>query len=244
VGEILNLSLLLRALESDGNANILSTPTLLTLDNEEAKIVIGQNVPFITGQYAVSAAAATPTPFQTIERKDVGLTLRIKPQVSEGGAIRLQIYQEVSSVSDATNASGLITRKRSVESTVLVDDGQIVAIGGLIEDSVKDGVEKVPGLGDIPLIGGLFRYNTRSHSKTNLMVFLRPAVLRSAQNAESIASDRYDYIMGEQLKVRPSPSVLPVYGTPALPPRPGATPPASDKSATDGGKPPVPARTQ
>ncbi|OGA28821.1 MAG: type II secretion system protein GspD [Betaproteobacteria bacterium RIFCSPLOWO2_02_FULL_68_150] len=244
VGEVLNLNLLLRALQSDSNANILSTPTLLTLDNEEAKIVIGQNVPFITGQYAVSAAATTPTPFQTIERKDVGLTLRIKPQVSEGGAIRMQIFQEVSTVTDATNASGLITNKRSVESTVLVDDGQIVAIGGLIQDNVIDGVEKVPGLGDIPLLGGLFRYNTRSHTKTNLMVFLRPVVLRSTQSAESITADRYDYIMGEQLKVRPAPTVLPDFQTPVLPPRQGATPPASDKSATDGGKPPVPARTQ
>jgi general secretion pathway protein D len=224
VGEILNLGVLLRALESDANANILSTPTLLTLDNEEAKIVIGQNVPFITGQYAVSAAATTPTPFQTIERKDVGLTLSIRPQISEGGAVRLQIYQEVSSVSDSTT-SGLITNKRSVESTVLVDDGQIVVIGGLIQDTMRDGVEKVPGLGDIPVLGALFRYNTRSRSKTNLMIFLRPVVLRSAQSAESITSDRYDYIMGEQQRMRPLPGVLPDLGAPALPPLEGARPP-------------------
>ncbi|OGA18579.1 MAG: type II secretion system protein GspD [Betaproteobacteria bacterium RIFCSPLOWO2_02_FULL_66_14] len=231
VGQIFNLGLLVRALEADSNANILSTPTLLTLDNEEAKIVIGQNVPFITGQYAVTAAAATPTPFQTIERKDVGLTLRIKPQISEGGAIRLQIFQEVSSVADSTNASGLITKKRSVESTVLVDDGQIVAIGGLIEDSVKDGQEKIPGLGDIPVIGALFKYNTRSRTKTNLMVFLRPVVLRSAQGAESIAADRYDYIMGEQLRAKPVPSALPEIGSPALPPRDAPKPQGADKSA-------------
>ena len=240
-GEILNLGLLVRALEADSNANILSTPTLLTLDNEEAKIVIGQNVPFITGQYAVSAAATTPTPFQTIERKDVGLTLRIKPQISEGGAIRLQIFQEVSNVTDATNVSGLITNKRSVESTVLVDDGQIVAIGGLIQDTFKDGLEKVPGLGDIPLIGGLFKYNTRSRSKTNLMVFLRPAVLRSAQSAESITLDRYDYILGEQLKAQPLPSVLPEFGSPALQPRQGAARPESDRPAADSGSSAAPA---
>ncbi|HEY8249285.1 MAG TPA: type II secretion system secretin GspD, partial [Burkholderiales bacterium] len=138
IGEILNLNLLIRALESDSNANILSTPTLLTLDNEEARIIIGQNVPFITGSYAVTGAATTPTPFQTVERKDVGLTLRVKPQISEGGTVRLQIYQEVSSVVDTIlpNPAGVTTNKRAVESTVLVDDGQIVVIGGLIQDGV------------------------------------------------------------------------------------------------------------
>ncbi len=228
--QILNLGLLVRALQADSNANILSTPTLLTLDNEEAKIVIGQNVPFITGQYAVSAAATTPTPFQTIERKDVGLTLKIKPQISEGGAVRLQISQEVSSV-DSTGPSGIITKKRSVDSTVLVDDGQIVVIGGLIEDSFKDGVEKIPGLGDLPLLGGLFRYNTRTRSKTNLMVFLKPTLLRSAERANSLSNDRYDYILGEQLKATPMPSPLPDFGTPSLAPRQSAPAAPADKPA-------------
>ena len=219
--QILNLGLLVRALETDNNANILSTPTLLTLDNEEARIVIGQNVPFITGQYAVSGAATTPTPFQTIERKDVGLTLRIRPQISEGGLVRLQIFQEVSSIADSSGVAGVITNKRSVESTVLVNDGQIIVIGGLIQDSVSDGVSKVPGLGDIPLIGGLFRYNTRSRTKTNLMVFLRPTVLRDAQSSESLTSSRYDYIRGEQVKAAPEPrAVLPNYPSPILPPSP------------------------
>lgn len=232
VGEILNIGALVRALQTDSNTNILSTPTLLTLDNEEAKIVIGQNVPFITGQYAVTAAATTPTPFQTIERKDVGLTLRIKPQISEGGAIRLQLFQEVSNVTDSTNASGIITNKRSVDSTVLVDDGQMVVIGGLIQDTVKDGVEKVPGLGDIPVIGALFRYNTRSRTKTNLMVFLRPTLLRSAQGADATTRNRYDYILGEQLKAKPAPSaLLPDFETPSLPPRQDGTPANVDKPA-------------
>ena len=217
-GPVLNLGLLVRALEANNNANILSTPTLLTLDNEEARIVIGQNVPFITGQYAVSGAATTPTPFQTIERRDVGLTLRIRPQISEGGTVRLQIYQEVSSVLDGTNAAGVITNKRSVESTVLVDDGQVVVIGGLIQDSLTDGVEKVPGLGDLPVVGGLFQYRTRNRTKTNLMIFLRPTVLRDAQRAESLSNDRYDYILGEQAKSAPPPSViLPDPQTPSLP---------------------------
>ncbi len=220
-GQILNLGLLVRALEQDNNANILSTPTLLTLDNEEARIVIGQNVPFITGQYALSGAATTPTPFQTIERRDVGLTLRIKPQISAGGTVRLQIYQEVSSIQDTSNAAGVITNKRAVESVVLVDDGQIVVIGGLMQDTVSDGVEKVPLLGDIPLIGGLFQYKTRSRTKTNLMVFLRPTVLRDSDNANPLTSERYDYIRGEQAKVKPAPSaVLPNLETPILPPRP------------------------
>jgi general secretion pathway protein D len=192
---------------------------LLTLDNEEARIVIGQNVPFITGSYAVSAAATTPTPFQTVERRDVGLTLRVKPQISEGGAVRLQIYQEVSSVQDATNLAGVITNKRAVESTVLVDDGHIVVIGGLIQDAIKDGVQKVPVLGDIPLLGALFQYKTRSRTKTNLMVFLRPTLVRDSQRADAFTGERYDYILGEQRKVKPEHSaVLPDIESPSLPP--------------------------
>jgi general secretion pathway protein D len=220
VGEILNLGLLVRALEANDNANILSTPTLLTLDNEEARIVIGQNVPFVTGQYALSGAATTPTPFQTVERRDVGLTLRVRPQISEGGTVRLQIYQEVSSVQDSSNPAGVITNKRAVESMVLVDDGQIVVIGGLIQDSVRDNVEKVPFLGDLPLLGALFTYNKRQRTKTNLMVFLRPTVLRDAQRAESLTSSRYDYILGEQYKAAsPHSPPLPDMEAPALPPR-------------------------
>jgi general secretion pathway protein D len=226
VGQVLNLNLLIRALETDSNANILSTPTLLTLDNEEARIVIGQNVPFITGQYALSGGATTPTPFQTIERRDVGLTLRVRPQISEGGTVRLQIYQEVSSVEDVFNPAGVVTNKRAVESMVLVDDGQIVVIGGLIQDSVKDGVEKVPLLGDIPLLGALFQYKTRSRSKTNLMVFLRPVVVRDAQGADVLTNARYDYILGEQGKAKPAPSVVfPEGDAPTLPPRQPWRPP-------------------
>ncbi len=224
--EILNLGLLVRALETDADANILSTPTLLTLDNEEAAIVIGQNVPFITGQYALSGAATTPTPFQTVERRDVGLTLRIKPQISEGGTVRLQIYQEVSSVQDSTNAAGVITNKRAVASTVLVDDEQIVVIGGLIQDTVTDGIQKVPLLGDIPLLGGLFRYKTRSHTKTNLMIFLRPTLVRDTRRADSFTGERYDYILGEQAKSKPAhDAVLPDMDAPTLPPRPLPLPP-------------------
>lgn len=221
VGEVLNLGLLIRALEQDSNVNILSTPTLLTLDNEEARIVIGQNVPFITGQYALTGSATTPTPFQTIERRDVGLTLRIKPQISQGDTVRLQIYEEVSSVdpTSVNNPAGLITKKRALQSTVLVNDGQIVVIGGLLEDSVSDGQQKVPILGDVPILGGLFRYKKREHSKTNLMLFLRPVVLRDASSADSVASERYKYIQGEERKSAPASSlVLPDMAPPTLPP--------------------------
>ncbi|MDO8464925.1 MAG: type II secretion system secretin GspD [Gallionella sp.] len=227
--QILNLGLLVRALETDANANILSTPTLLTMDNEEASIVIGQNVPFITGSYAVSAAATTPTPFQTIERRDVGLTLRIKPQISEGGTVRLQMNQEVSSVQDTTNAAGVITNKRAVSSTVLVDDGQIVVIGGLIQDTLSDGEQKVPVLGDIPLLGGMFRYKTRSHRKTNLMIFLRPTVVRDSQRANTFTGERYDYILGEQARAKPvQDSVLPYMSSPTLPPSTNKVKPVSE----------------
>lgn len=205
IGTITNLGLLARALETDANANILSTPNLLTLDNEEAKVVIGQNVPFITGQYAQTGTQTTPTPFQTIERRDVGLTLRVKPQITEGGTVRLAIFQEVSSLQDLTitNASGPITNKRSLETNVLVDDGQIVVLGGLLQDSLSNGQDKVPLLGDVPGLGNLFRYETRKRSKTNLMVFLRPTVIRDASTVRGLTNDRYDYVIGEQKKAAP-----------------------------------------
>ncbi|MEO7251564.1 MAG: type II secretion system protein GspD, partial [Arenimonas sp.] len=189
-------------------------------DNEEAAIIIGQNVPFITGQYALTGSATTPTPFQTIERHDVGLTLRIKPQISEGGTVRLQIYQEVSSINDKFNPAGVITNKRSVSSTVLVDDGQIVVIGGLIQDAASAGAQQVPLLGSIPLLGGLFRTKTRGHNKTNLMIFLRPTLVRDSRRADAFTGERYDYILGEQRKARPANNVmLPDTTSPILPPR-------------------------
>ncbi len=215
----LNLAALARALETDANANILSTPNLLTLDNEEAKIIVGQNVPFITGTQIGTGVGASP--FQTIERKDVGLTLRIKPQISEGGVVKLQVYQEVSSVQTQTvnNAAGVITNKRSLESTVLVDEGQIVVLGGLIQDSVTSGEERVPVLGSIPWIGALFRYETRRRSKTNLMVFIRPYILRTAASSQGLTQDRYEYLRGEQERGQLSPSViLPNMPAPLVPP--------------------------
>jgi general secretion pathway protein D len=225
--EVVGLTALARALESDANANILSTPNLLTLDNEEAKIIIGKNVPFITGSYAQSGAStsgSTINPFQTIERKDVGLSLKVKPQVTEGGTVKLQIAQEVSSIQDTTNQAGIITNKRSIETTVLVEDGQIIVLGGLIQDDVEDSADKVPGLGDIPLLGHLFKTERRTHTKTNLMVFLRPVVLRNAASAESLTGDRYDYIRNLQgAAALPSRLLLPNITSPQLPERKPAT---------------------
>ena len=220
VGEVLNLGALARALEANQKGNILATPNILTLDNEEAKFVVGQNVPFVTGSFTQSSNAST-NPFQTIERKDVGLTLKVTPQVAEGNTVKLKAFIEVSSVVPTTStvrSADLITNKRSVENTVLVDDGQIVVIGGLIQDDAKNNDSQVPLLGDIPFIGNLFKYQTRNRDKTNLMIFLRPYVLRDGKAANQITGDRYDFIRNEQGQaLKEGESVLPPSGGPQLP---------------------------
>ena len=187
------------AIEKLGDGNVLSTPNLLMLDNEEAKITVGQNIPILTGSYTPTSGSST-TPFQTVERKDIGIKLKIKPQISDSGSITLTVVQEVSSIDNSvnTNGAGIATRLRLIETKVLVDDGQTIVLGGLIEDRVALAVNKVPLLGDIPWVGGLFRYETRDHSKTNLMVFLRPAVLRDAKSSAALSTERYDYIRAEQ----------------------------------------------
>jgi general secretion pathway protein D len=221
IGTITNLNVLARALQRGAKANILSTPNLLTMDNEEAKIVIGQNVPFITGQYAQSGAAigaaVTPTPFQTIERRDIGLTLRLRPQIAEGGNIKLRVYQEVSTVQDTTNPAGIITTKRAIDSTVEVEDGLIVALGGLLEDKFDNATEQVPGLGSIPVLGYLFKYQTQRQVKTNLMVFLRPVILRDPRAVDALSVDRYQYLMNEQARTQPAEGALPNVQVPRLP---------------------------
>jgi len=227
VGPI-NLAFLARALETEAGANILATPNLVTLDNEEARIIIGQNVPFVTGSFSnTGGAGGAVNPFQTIERKDVGTTLRVRPQVAEGGTVRMQIFQEVSSVQDASLAAGLITNKRAIESNVLVDDGQMVVLGGLIEERLEGNISMVPGLGRLPVVGNLFRYDNRKRVKTNLMVFLRPIVLRNPDASYGVTADRYDYIRLMQGDSRVTPSELlperqmrPSVITP-MPPRPG-----------------------
>ena len=226
-GGVPNLGVLARFLETNAKANILSTPNILTLDNEEAAIIVGSNVPFITGQYAQTGSSLTASPFQTYDRKDVGLTLRIRPQISEGGIVRMQLFQEQSAIQEKTlsNPAGPITTKRSIESTVVVDDGGIVVIGGLIQDSWAMGEDKVPVLGDIPVLGAMFRYETRKRTRNNLMVFLRPRVIRDAKAYQGITADRYDYVIGEQQKN--SQGTMPMPGeppAPTLPPREPSSP--------------------
>jgi general secretion pathway protein D len=201
IGEVLNLAFLARALETTADANILSTPTIQTLDNEEARFLVGQNIPLITGSYAAAGAGggvAGVNPFQTFERRDIGLQLRVKPQISEGGVVRLAIYQELSSIQNTLTAAqgGIITNKRSFESTVLVEDGNIVVLGGLIEDRTDNSRSSLPILGSIPGIGYLFSYENRGRKKTNLLVFLRPYVVRDESTSSALALDRYSYIRG------------------------------------------------
>ena len=215
------LGFLARFLQTTGDGNVLSTPNLLTLDNEEAKIVIGQNVPFVTGQYTNNNTnSGAVNPFQTIERKDVGLTLRVKPQISENGTVKLQIYQEVSRLDPASinSSTGLITNKRSIESSVLVEDGAIVVLGGLLQDDYGNSQERVPGLSDVPVFGNLFRAESRSRKKTNLMVFLRPVVVRDGAATGGLSLDRYEQMRGAQTQAQPGTSPgLPAMGAPILP---------------------------
>lgn len=237
LGEITNISVLARALETRAGANILSTPNIFTLDNEEARLVVGQNVPFITGQYVSQPSVATVTPFQTIERQDVGLQVKVKPQISEGGTIRLSIYQEVSAVIDNRNPAGIITNKRSLETNVLVDDGGIVVLGGLIQEQVDTTTEKVPILGDIPLLGYLFRYDTRRRQKTNLMLFLRPVIVRDANAARLLTTDRYDYMRELELQAQPPPHfAMPPAPAPVMPTLPEWPPPAGGVPQPLGGR--------
>jgi len=196
-----NYVAVMNALASDANTNILSTPTLVTLDNEEAEIVIGENVPFVTGSFTSTGGTDGATnPFQTIQREDVGLTLKIKPQINEGDALRLEIEQEVSSIADSVaGASDLVTNKRSIKTNVMVDNGQVVVLGGLIEENVRESEQKVPLLGDIPLLGALFRSNTGDVEKTNLMVFIHPVILRDAAVTDVYTNNKYNYIRSLQL---------------------------------------------
>ena len=174
--KVINLGVLARAMQNTGEANILSTPNLLTLDNQSASILVGKTVPFVTGQYVTNGSNGSNNPFQTIEREDVGLKLNIRPQISEGGTVKLDIYQEVSSIDESRSSitNGIVTNKRAIDTSVLVDDGQIIVLGGLLEDSVTLSSNAVPGLSAIPVLGNLFRYDSRKRTKTNLMVFLRP----------------------------------------------------------------------
>jgi general secretion pathway protein D len=232
-------------LQTTGDGNVLATPNLLTLDNEEAKIVVGQNVPFITGSFTnTGAAAGSVNPFQTIERRDVGLTLRVRPQISENGTVKMQMFQEVSSIDQTSvnSPTGLITNKRSIESSILVDDGAIVVLGGLLQDDYSSNQQKVPLLGDIPILGDLFKSQTRQRKKTNLMVFLRPVVIRDSAQSDALSLDRYELMRGMQMQAQPPHHiVMPVNESAVMPPTapPVPAPGPGPAPAT----PPVPAPT-
>ena len=250
---ITNVGLLARALQTVANTNILSRPNIQTLDNEEGKFLVGQNVPFVTGAYAATGTTTTTTvnPFQTFERRDVGLQLSVKPQISEGGTVRLAIYIEDSSVAAGTSGDNLVLNKRSFQTNVLVEDGSFVVISGLIQDQADETQNKVPILGDLPLIGRLFRYDKRDHTKTQTMVFLRPTIIRDETAASDIALNRYDYIrtqvdQGRQGSLPPLPdlSVEPLPPAPAPvrpnPPRSAAPTPAPGAESAPVGPQPAP----
>ena len=244
----LGLGALAHALETEGNANILSTPNMLTLDNELSTIKVGQNVPIISGQFTTSGGGTNSNPFQTIERRDVGLTLKVRPQISEGGTIKMAIYHETSNVDEQTRAatSGITTNIRVIENNVIADDGQIIVLGGLIKDDTSDSEEKVRGLGDIPVLGNLFKYRSRKRSKTNLMVFLRPVIVRSKEDSNALAADRYDFMRsaGQSAADKPKDSVvMPDYGTPVLPLLNNGQPPPGGAMAPVPPRPVQPATT-
>ena len=195
VNDALTIGAILNAMEQDKDVDVLSTPNLLTMDNEEAEIIVGRNVPFLTGQSSTQGGVVNP--FQTIERKDVGLTLRVKPQISEGDTVRLQLYQEISSVDGGTAAEGgITTSKRSIKTVVLANNNQMIVLGGLIQDDNSSTVQRVPCVGAIPLLGEPFKYTANTKAKTNLMVFLRPKIIKSADHLDQITNKKYFDIKG------------------------------------------------
>ncbi|WP_258002315.1 type II secretion system secretin GspD [Burkholderia sp. WAC0059] len=222
-GKFFGLGALVQALSTVTNASILSSPNLITLDNEEASLVIGSNVPIQTGSVSTATASTTGlAAYTTYDREDVGIVLHVRPQVTKDGVIKMQIYTEDSSV-DATsvnNPGGVTIIKRSVNSTVLADDGEIVVLGGLIQDNYSDGNNKVPWLGNLPVIGSLFRAENKSRTKTNVMVFLRPVVIRDAESQAAVSDDRYNYIRGQMNGTVSDNRVERDQDTPTLPPVP------------------------
>ncbi len=196
------LGAILNAVSQDNQSNVLSTPSIVTLDNQEAKILVGQEVPVTTGE---ALGGNFDNAFRTVQRQNVGIQLEVKPQINAGGAIKLYLRQEVSSIAGAVtnNSSDLILNKREIQTTMTVDDGQIMVIGGLLDDNERRTLERIPLLGDIPLIGNLFRSKAKSRGKTNLMVFIRPTILRSSADAREMAARRYGYVRTQELIANP-----------------------------------------
>ena len=213
------MSALISALDQEGGFRVLSTPNLVTLDNEEARIMVGKNVPILSGSYTTNTSAQT-TPFQTYNRQDIGILLRVRPQIAQNGTVRLTIYQEVS---DIANQSELITKnqgytinKRNIESNIIVDDGQLFVIGGLIDDTYSDSSDGVPFLKDIPLLGQLFRYDSKTRAKNNLMVFLRPYIIKDSKAGEELTANRVDFMQGKQEEFKQAPMLLPKENLPTM----------------------------
>ncbi|WLH92495.1 type II secretion system secretin GspD [Pseudomonas sp. FP453] len=219
IGKVLDLKVLARALKSKGGTNVLSTPNLLTLDNEAASIFVGQTIPFVTGSYVTGAGGTSNNPFQTVQREEVGLKLNVRPQISEGGTVKLDIYQEVSSVDTRASVdAGTVTNKRAIDTSILLDDGQIMVLGGLLQDGYSQSNDAVPWLSDIPGLGALFRNEKRSVTKTNLMVFLRPYIIRDSGAGRSITLNRYEFMRRAQGGVQPEHSwAMPDVQAPQLP---------------------------
>ncbi|WGS49894.1 type II secretion system secretin GspD [Paraburkholderia sp. D15] len=219
------LGALLQALSQTADANVLSTPNLITLDNEEAKIVVGTNVPIQTGSYSNLTSSTASSAFNTYDRVDVGLTLHIKPQITEGGILKLQLYTEDSAIVNGTtnvttNPSGPEFTKRSIQSTVLADNGEIIVLGGLMQDNYQVSNSKVPLLGDIPWLGQLFRSEQKTRQKTNLMVFLRPVIIGDRATAQAVTENRYDYIQGVQGAYKQDNRIIKDNDDPVVPPMP------------------------
>lgn len=219
IGKVLDLKVLARALKSKGGTNVLSTPNLLTLDNEAASIFVGQTIPFVTGSYVTGGGGTSNNPFQTVQREEVGLKLNVRPQISEGGTVKLDIYQEVSTVDTRASVSaGTVTNKRAIDTSILLDDGQIMVLGGLLQDGYTQSNDAVPWLSDIPGLGALFRNEKRSVSKTNLMVFLRPYIIRDSGAGRSITLNRYEFMRRAQSGLQPEHSwAMPDVQAPQLP---------------------------
>ncbi|MBS7844511.1 type II secretion system secretin GspD [Pseudomonas fluorescens] len=219
IGKVLDLKVLARALKSKGGTNVLSTPNLLTLDNEAASIFVGQTIPFVTGSYVTGGGGTSNNPFQTVQREEVGLKLNVRPQISEGGTVKLDIYQEVSTVdARASVEAGTVTNKRAIDTSILLDDGQIMVLGGLLQDGYSQSNDAVPWLSDIPGLGALFRNEKRSVNKTNLMVFLRPYIIRDSGAGRSITLNRYEFMRRAQGGLQPEHSwAMPDVQAPQLP---------------------------
>ncbi|AUG07657.1 type II secretion system secretin GspD [Pseudomonas sp. S09G 359] len=222
IGNVVDLKVLARALKSKGGSNVLSTPNLLTLDNEAASIFVGQTIPFVSGSYVTGGGGTSNNPFQTVTREEVGLKLNVRPQISEGGTVKLDIYQEVSSIDERASSSatsaGVVTNKRAIDTSILLDDGQIMVLGGLLQDGYSQSNEAVPWLSSIPGLGALFRNERRATTKTNLMVFLRPYIVRDSAAGRAITLNRYDFMRRAQGALQPQRSwAMPGMQAPQLP---------------------------